>query len=784
MTPESPNQERNDQRVGFRERIARLNIRQRIQHLWARLIFYIAGIKSRVAYFFVSQSFVLMSILFFLVLFVSSLWVTSKIRDVTTIDTATLIVTAAGMIGGMLAIVFSVQTLVMQNAAERASSGFFKLLARDKIQVLIFWIIALFTVCLFGIAFVGKSLQGSFVLKLINIQLPFILIGTALWLLFVSYRRALIQINPSSMIGIPAKLARNDLNRIQNYANKLAKVIQTDPKNKEHPSDHIATATAFQLLSPEVNKLQRQMDFFFDYHDKLASAHDKAAARAVLLVVQNIILHYFTIRKDSSVLVPTEVLLANTSDSQSLLTRVFEGLVDKGNQNLTQNDDTGVTQVIQIFKTLIIYSSMIDFHGRSNDNPIFNQGRFYLDSLIQKAAAQQSMEGLFQGALAYIDIGKVAVRKQLPEQVESVKEIFHKIVVAGLQQKQSVVWDRALTGYLILLEAMVRNRYYNIEVQLRSFLRSLEDAIFLIFAMSSTGLLDNNFINLTNLNKPFETIARLLFFVSDKADKATKEREINDWKNIFLKFADEYRSMLRSLSEKVKSADRFIIQAICDSIESITTLLIRNSREEKWSDEKKELLETAHWYIHQPAWFFHHAQKVETDRSFDSIVECVTKIGLAGVRTDNDKIAEDAINILSSLAIQIYGKTSGTEYGFTEPRIMERACYIGILALKKQKKELVSLLKTKIPEFQTSYEKNWFSNLPPNMTLTSPTKDQLKTEISDLKSDLQRSAYNRHLDILDDSKSELLHEISESDIDAFTMEIWGETYQTVSREVF
>jgi len=765
----------------FRTRITSLKIGQRFRYFWYSRSFSVFGKKLQLTTYLTQKSFGILSSIYFIGLVSASFVVAGMVTDFDNIDLGSITITAGGMLGGMLAIVFSVQTILMQNAAERASSGFFKTLANDNRQKIIFWLVALSVLSLFLIGYADGFYEDNLLGRLFRIQVPFILIGLTLWLLFQSYRLALKQIDPSTMIEKPAKDALSLLRQMEKIATKLALVIENDPKNQEKPSKHLAEAAAFQVISPLVAELEGQFDFFFDFHDKLVISQNKSAARKVITVIQNIILRYFTLRKNSSMIRPTDILMASTSDSQLLLTKVFEGLVAKGSAYLQAEDDVGITHVIRILKNLTLYSSVIRFQRERDENPIFTQAKFYLDSLAQRAMDRHSMEAVFQAALVYSEIGKVAVQKGYAGEIESTFKMLQKVVVEGLHQKQNVIWGRALDGYLVILQEMVKTNYYNFEIQLRSLLESLQGSIFFIWGLTSVGIVTDDFYNATNLTKPFEMITRLIHDVDYQSDKAKNDEDRKMWQGIFLHLAEEYLSMLRYLSEKMKSADAFIMNAISDSIASIGTAMLENTKNPNWADEKDELMKQSNWYVHQPGWFFYHADKINTDRSFDSLVEAVTKIGLVAVETDNDDTATQAIKALAGFSTKILKKAGDREYGFTEPRIMERACFIGILAKKKHKKEIVDFLKTKIIEFEVSYKLAWFSH--PGTKPTSPSEDQLQSEIAELKYDLEHASYNRYLDILEDSKSDLFKKVTPDDIDQFTMEVWGVTQEITKREV-
>jgi len=85
------------------------------------------------------------------------------ITDILTIDNLqknipVLLVSAGAMLGGILAIIFSFGTLLMQNAAGSSSAGFYNVVGRDPVQHLIYWILTFIIIYCFGLAIpLGQS---------------------------------------------------------------------------------------------------------------------------------------------------------------------------------------------------------------------------------------------------------------------------------------------------------------------------------------------------------------------------------------------------------------------------------------------------------------------------------------------------------------------------------------------------------------------------------------------------------------------------------------------------
>ena len=90
------------------------------------------------------------------------------------------LVSVGAMLGGILAIVFSFGTLLMQNAASGSSAGFYNIVGRDPVLHVIYWILTLIIIYCFGLSIALGRIdvlnKYSFIYSLV-VSLVFFLIG-------------------------------------------------------------------------------------------------------------------------------------------------------------------------------------------------------------------------------------------------------------------------------------------------------------------------------------------------------------------------------------------------------------------------------------------------------------------------------------------------------------------------------------------------------------------------------------------------------------------------------
>ena len=684
-------------------------------------------------------------------------------------DAITFFTAVAAMIGGILAIIFSLSILLMGNAAERIPVGFYETAAKDSFHNFIFFLISACSL----IVFVFSLLYGKLGLGLSaeSFQATLFLAGVVFYLTFIFYQRVQQRLNPVNVLRIAASQALKKLDFIHKRAEEMAEVLIKQPKLKKKVTKQEAVATSYQYLQSELTYVTSRLNYLFDYHDKLVASNERSSALGVLQVTTQILQKYFQTRKDSSFVLPAGFILATTSDSRAFLTTPLERLVAVGENYMRNNDNEGITRIISIFVQLCQSASQINYLTKHKvESPILEQCRGYLGQLLDSAIKFNYQEALFQGAVAYSKITPIAIKQGLHHEFISIYDTLDKIAVSALTNRFNVVLGEVINTYTAMLSQMISARYFNLEIELGSLMEHLRKIVLYAYFSMTAGVLEDSFATQTNLAVPFDNLSTIIFQVAKAATESKTENEQKDWKQVFFVTVEELRSTLRYLSEKMKNPNHILINTFGNMIADIGCLLLDLTDNDKWKEDKKELEKQIGWYVFQTEWFTHDVKKMRDNPAFDSLVEAAAKIGLRALQRNQDQAAEDAIKIINNFAHKMLLYEEGNAYGFTEPRIMERACYIGILALKLNKKNVVEELKKHIKPFEKAYVKKWFSNIPEGVKLSSPTKDQLMMEVHELIREIRQ---RRGLPPVLNRSSEILARlINEDDVNKFVFEIW------------
>jgi hypothetical protein len=723
--------------------------------------------RYRISFFINKWHFLLGTAIYFIFLSFFSFKISNYINTQLLISDAITFFTSAGaMIGGILAIIFSLNILLMDKA-EKIPTGFYDIAAKDKIHNFVYILISASSLILFVFAVTYGTLNRG--LSNDSLTIALFIIGLVFYLVFVLYQRVLNKLNPNYVLFEIRTLALNELKRIKKRAEEIAYVLRKDPNVDGAITNQTILAKSYQYLKPDLFKINLSLNYLFDYHDRLISNRERSSAESVLQIIETILVKYFETRQESSIVLPSGFLLSTVSDSNEFLTPVFERLLAVGEEYMKNDNNTGITKVVRLFRNLSIVASKIHYvTGGSTENPILGQCRGYFDQLMESAIKLKSLEGLFQGAISYKDLGIIAVQKSLFYEMTPVFNTLEKVSIAGLFNKQEAVLSECIKSFNGILIELIFSSNSHLEVKIDSLLEHIETIIYLAFISVSNGGLSGNYLTQTSLALPFQTLKDCIYELARKVEENEVQQEINKNKNSFIIVVEKTRSILRSLSGKMKNADHLLINTFGEIIADIGVLLLDLTTNPKWSSEKRELETQIGWYIHQPEWFTQEVPKIKDNQSFDSLIEAVTKIGIKAIQVDNIEIAIESEKIIKKFAIEMLEKEEGNKFGFTEPRIMERACFVGILALKLGKNNVVDVLKQLIQEFETAYVSKWF---PDDIEYSSPRKNQLSIELVELIDELNQ--YSRPSRILNDSREQILELVTVSDIKEFIFTVWS-----------
>lgn len=713
--------------------------------------------------------FTIWTFLYFLILFIAIYGIGFYLPPNLTKDfVGNLYLGEAAVIGTVLTIGFSFSIFLIQHAAQNLPSGFYKMITRYVLHDVIFFLSAFLILSLFSFALLNGSLGWG--LSSQAIQLSLFMVGVSLYLMFYLYYKVGQKVDPFNVLRDIKTRQLNYLDQVRKRAEKFARILNLNPVPKEKVSKETAIAFVFGQMPQPLSHVNDEVQYMFDYHDKVLSNQEKQLALYALSEIGIVLQKYFEIRKDSSLLLPYG-LLGRTSDSQSFLTPSLERFMSTGKNYIRIFNNEGITQIVNVLTNLSLSASNIKFTPPlSGENPIVGQCRGYLDMLMDVAITYKYEEALFQAANAYRNIGLMTVDKELPLERSSVFTILYKIGYSSITSQQQIVFEYVIRAYVEILSKLIESKYFNLEMEIDNLFEHVDNLILANFlTIKAFDSIQNRRFSQEVLALPYKIMESVLFALA-KQSKRLSGDELRKNNNMFTVVAEQLRSSLRTLSEKMRSADHLLIDNLARINGDVGSLIIELTSDKKWIPEKQELVRIAGWYVHQPYWFTHEVKEIDNNLSFRALPESVAQMGINALKQNLDELATDAVKDIHLFATLMIEKEKRTSYGFTEPRIMELACHIGIIALKLGKSDIVKFVKEKIKDFEKQYKKLWFPK-DEDDTRSSIKKDQLMIEIIKLIDQISDTS-RRGLPPIFPEDNLVRSMINQQDVEKFIYEIW------------
>lgn len=686
------------------------------------------------------------------------------------------LVAIGAMSGGAIAIVFTISIFLLQSAADLYSSQYFEVYIHDLREKLVYVLVTIITIIFFGSGlYVGSLNTITAVVSSTIVWVSLVLVGTVFALIDWQYKTVRQKINPTKAIEFLEKQGIQFLDQVQLDAKRIAKIITLRDKNI---TENEALAKTYnQLLQPYIDNLDRQLENLVEISAKLADRQEIATVNRGLTAFHNVLGKFLEVRKTSSVAIPSATaFLAIESDSQSFIFKNFDRLNKIGEKFIKEGKDENATYILKIYDSLAKKAKQITYLGSVGESPILETLTGCLENFIELGMRHKNLEVVFQGTEKLGNIAVDAAEIGLAPAIKGIQDKVLKIAIYGITEKQTVIVDKCNDVYLQIIRAVFSSQKIIARNQFDDALKNIATIARYVFLARSTGILANDFGSSFAMTRAYDNLYSLFVNIVNYYSNLTEDREKDRYRSDITQLFDDLYMSLRTMSENLKHCDNLLVESIGRLMYNVNSLIVYLIENPEFVDEKGNLHKWLNWNIHLPAWFAHHADKFDaSSNNFRSLKENVAKTGILAFEKLQDKdLVKAAIDSIGSLTEHALNKgTNG--YGYSEPRTLEKACYLGILALKKGWQDVFGQVVAKIREFEPKYEKKYFSNIPAGIDIEklNPKKDQLCVELMRWSHDFDYERLNGNLGIRDDAESMMYDLIERADIDWFIYRVWG-----------
>ena len=643
-------------------------------------------------------------------------------------DISGALLTVGAMLGGVLAIVFSLSLFGEQNAANLHLSRHFEIYAHGWRERFIYAVIVIITIFFLaaGIWFNANSPHITPALK--SITIVFFLLGVSFVFVLVDWQYEIIRTrtNPVNAIRSLEKKAIDHLGRIHRDTKKIAKIVRS--ANSEVTEELVLASAYSSYLRPHLSIVDSRIELLLELSAKLSNRSEILTANHALVGVHNVLAKYLELRKDSSrVRLSPMVPLAVTSDSENFIARSLERLNNVGEDFIKDGKTENARYVVDVYQSLATNSKDIRFINQDYENPIFVQITGYLNLYIRFAISQKEQEVIFRAAQVYTYLALVALKKKLNAPLYDIQQQLYQIGEFGVAERLTYIVNESHRGWLKILDGIFRYRsFHNDQVQITTALKHVENIVFLMRRAVSSGYMNDDFATNLSETQPYGELMEVIRDITRAYFNELQEGDIKiSYRSSMMTLFDEIYSSLRSLSERIKNCDSILVDSIGKLISYLNSVMIECLKQDDFADRRirTQLERTLGGNIHLPTWFVHYSEPFQDSSHFRTLNESIAKTGVLSFKEGHYKLVLDCIKATHSIAKETLSKIQNV-YGFAEPRVMLRTCYLGVLALKHNQQSILAEVRKSVIEFERLYAEKF----PVSPNHISPEGTQLYLE--------------------------------------------------------
>lgn len=678
-----------------------------------------------------------------------------------TIELGNYFLAGGAMLGGMLAIVFSLSMFAIQKATDLFSARYIQIYIRNWQEKGLYVVFSLITISFFyfGLVFNNKESEILHGTSLWSIYYSFVCLVIIFVLIYWHYNNVIKKANPVNAINFLWRDSNELLKNINTYALKVYGI------NKINKAVIDKKSVMMTIYSSNLPIIEMRIQEVFEISMRLADKGEIGVTKMGIATIRNILVHYLSLRKKSSFPYPAEdYILAWDSDSNNFLAKNYEKLEIAGTKFIQNQNIENARFIVQCYQVLCFSASEIEFSHLPGDNPIFFLTRGYLYSFLEVAMREKEKDVLLIGILTLPIVAKYSINKNLDTATMTIFSDMSKIALFALTNNLKFLINKYIDGLIVVLKESVfaKSPVNTLPRQVLSHISEL------------TSWLQSTTISPQTFTKAYDDMLLMLDKIVSYYNSMEDDEEKEYARVKLLAFFEELYSFLRSLSTEINICNNTLSSSIGQLISFANQYLLSFLEKDEFEAHKDAIKRSIIGFINLPSFFIHKADTFNMTHNFTILVDSTLKdiLNLYEKKEHKD-LLESATKALYAI-VKYLLKTQTDKGYYVEPRIMFRICLIGILAQKQGHKDLVEDIILKIYEFEYLYYEKHFGKMSEEDMRHIPTYDikKLFKEFMDFRSELGRLDRSWMPSMFDDAEGIAKDLITVDDVDRFIFAIW------------
>lgn len=665
----------------------------------------------------------------------------------------TIFIAAGGMIGTILALVFSLSIIPLQRAGEILTPSITKLYRDDIVTQLIFTFLAAFCLLSFVMSIDGIlfGIKSSVLLPL-----EIVIVAITLDLLRWHYRRIGQFLEPSWPIHRLSLEMVRYIKQTQRNVSRLARIgWETLSKEEKDNQTKEQIESALYMSAPNhINVLNTWSGELAEIAHKAVSRSETHTAEIAISTMAEAACHYLSNRKDNLMIFPSPdaFYLASDSDVRSVLTPIYEHLLDVNRNAVATKAETTSIHVVRSLGAIASHTVRLKaraFH--KNTAPLTYAPLYYLKECVETAQRNNLDDAALQGSDVLLSIAKAA-----PDNTQSTDvhlpaiEGWFKISLLFLITGKGTLANEALKDMMTLAHHLQKRKHFQFTHILRDILERIETLVPLAVAYEKN--VGSPIVGLP-CSPPYDLAnsVSIAYLVAGAAYEIKKGDNSKPWVNPYSEFIELNEAIyrhFRNLAEKVDFGSSFILWHIIQTIKHIARVYLYLLKTPVTDNTKHihDLVQQISWH---EAYFWVVFSKTTTISLVRAREACdaLSWIGMTFYDAGYGDVAETSADNISSI-VDFFFKTIKNPNPYDVADLLMHIWYIRLLSKSKKDSALVSKLDKQMEKPKTLSGDQWAEVI-----------NALETRKEQLNDELRRPDRHR---ISDDAEG-LLRDLTERD---------------------
>lgn len=634
------------------------------------------------------------------------------------------------VIGGSVAIVFTLSTFILQSTADLFSTQYLHKFIDNKKEKKVFFVLVIFSITSFFISFVADSGVSHYHL----FALLLLMSSYSFYLIFVLYKELRGMISPETTLVKITEKAILELQEIKKSFYRSAR-LQGFIYDYDEEQRSFLIDTQYRLFPIWKDKMLVYIKQLYEISLRLLSKNEIETTKLAIKLIHDIHKKHLELRSGNFVKVPADTLVPiHTFDDQEFTSSILEYLESYSNRIIQEKRKENINHLLRVYRLIFSNSINVDFVKNKFDKgyPIASLVLGYYKVFALNIIETKDINLIWELTKTTSEIQQIILDKNNDLfLLENVDTILWNISLYSLEdedyQKKGLFTDKIVQIFLdrILLSW---DKYSTDEIFWKRCFENLKKHLStsVLTQVSLELSLSGVFINFrvwkgNQLNSIFEIVDSRTR--EDKLDKYLVF--LNHWSVFLLDFSRDFGLHRNPLC----------LQILMDAEQNIEII---NFIEDKTNKNLDQLYGTQFSTL---SWYFNKVDSVEKYHSVEliNLFQFFVCEIISNLKNETKKErANEIIDLYIELVCSLFEKVKDN-YGFDLPRVAVKLIPLGVVLSKynhKFEQKIIENINELNDKYLVKNKDSWKIQREKFEKVTAPDEKQLCLEIDELKNEV------------------------------------------------